>query len=160
MSELDADDLAGRLGVDPGRVRRVLSEMGVPYSTLPDEPHEPGLYVTADRRWLLWLHSDGSGWGLTQVKGASNNRTSWTDGAGWLTDDWGLVVRTLGGEAFPLLTLERALNTPADLEALEGWCSARVGEVLMDPTLDPKYRSGRIDGLNSVRLHLDERSGR
>lgn len=113
MSDLDAGVLAEKLGVGPERVEKALSEMGVPYSAPPAEPTESGLYVTADREWLLWLHSDGTGWGRTEIKGASNNRTSWTDGALWLTTGWTLVVRTLGNRAFPLMTLEEALRAPS-----------------------------------------------
>ena len=159
MRELDVDGLAERLGVDPGRVREALDGMGVPYASLPAEPDEAGFYVTADRKWLLRLHSDGSGWGRTEVKGASNNRTSWTEGAQWLTGDAGLVSRTLGGAAFPLMTLEEAL-APAGAEGLAGWLRARVDETLMDPTLDPGYRTGRIDGLNEVRRRIAKEGGR
>lgn len=154
MSDLDAGVLAGKLGIEPERVEKALTEMGVPYSRLPAEPTEPGFYVTADRKWLLWLHSDGTGWGRTEIKGASNNRTSWTDGALWLTTDWPLVVRTLGDGTFPLVTLEEALGMPAGVEALDDWCADAVGEALMDAELDPDYRAGRIDGLNSVRRRL------
>lgn len=119
MSDLDAGVLAQKLGIGPERVEKALSEMGVPYSALPAEPAESGFYVTADREWLLWLRSDGTGWGRTEIKGASNNRTSWTDGALWLTTDWTLVVRTLGDGAFPLMTLEEALRAPSGLEALD-----------------------------------------
>lgn len=62
MSDLDAGVLAQKLGIGPERVEKALSEMGVPYSAPPAEPTEPGFYVTADCRWLLWLHSDGTGW--------------------------------------------------------------------------------------------------
>lgn len=58
-----------------------------------------------------------------EIKGTSNNRTSWTDGALWLTTDWTLVVRTLGDGAFPLMTLEEALRAPVGLEALDDWCA-------------------------------------
>lgn len=154
MSDLDAGVLAEKLGIGPERVEKALSEMGVPYSAPPAEPTEPGFYVTADRKWLLWLHSDGTGWGLTKVKGVSNNRTSWTDGALWLTSDWTLVVRTLGDGAFPLMTLEEALRAPSGLEALDDWCADEVRETLMDPKLDPHYRTGRMDGINAVRRRL------
>lgn len=87
MSDLDAGVLAQKLGIGPERVEKALSEMGVPYLAPPAEPNESGFYVTADREWLLWLHSDGTGWGRTEIKGVSNNRTSWTDGALWLTTD-------------------------------------------------------------------------
>ena len=130
MSDLDAGVLAQKLGIGPERVEKALSEMGVPYSALPAEPAESGFYVTADREWLLWLHSDGTGWGRTEIKGASNNRTSWTDGALWLTTDWTLVVRTLGDGAFPLMTLEEALRAPAGLESLDDWCADEVREIL------------------------------
>lgn len=159
MSDLDAGVLAEKLGIGPERVEKALSEMGVPYSSLPAEPAESGFYVTADREWLLWLHSDGTGWGRTEIKGASNNRTSWTDGALWLTSDWRLVVRTLGDEAFPLMTLEEALRAPVGLEALDDWCADEVRETLMDPELDPKYRTGRMDGLDSVRRRLAGKDG-
>lgn len=151
MSDLDAGVLAQKLGIGPERVEKALSEMGVPYSTLPAEPAESGFYVTADRKWLLWLHSDGTGWGRTEIKGASNNRTSWTDGALWLTSDWPLVVRTLGDAAFPLMTLEEALGA---MEALDDWCATEVGETLVGPELDHDYRMGRIDGINAVRRRL------
>lgn len=126
MSDLDAGILAEKLGIGPERVEKALSEMGVPYSHLPQEPAEPGFYVTADREWLLWLHSDGTGWGRTEIKGVSNNRTSWTAGALWLTTDWSRVVRTLGDGAFPLMTLEEALRAPAGTEALDDRCGAEV----------------------------------
>lgn len=151
MSNLDAGILAEKLGIGPERVEKALSEMGVPYSVPPAEPTESGFYVTADREWLLWLHSDGTGWGLTKVEGVSNNRTSWTDGALWLTTDWTLVVRTLGNRAFPLMTLEEALRA---MESLDDWCADEVRETLMDPKLDPKYRTDRIDGINAVRHRL------
>lgn len=151
MSDLDAGVLAQKLGIGPERVEKALSEMGVPYSTLPAEPAESGFYVTADRKWLLWLHSDGTGWGRIEIKGASNNRTSWTDGALWLTSDWPLVVRTLGDAAFPLMTLEEALGA---MEALDDWCATEVGETLVGPELDHDYRMGRIDGINAVRRRL------
>lgn len=154
MSDLDAGILAEKLGIGPERVEKALSEMGVPYSAPPAEPTESGLYVTADREWLLWLHSDGTGWGRTEIKGVSNNRTSWTDGALWLTTGWTLVVRMLGNRAFPLMTLEEALRVPSGLEALDDWCADEVRETLMDPKLDPKYRTGRIDGINAVRHRL------
>ena len=154
MSDLDAGVLAEKLGIGPERVEKALSEMGVPYSALPAEPAESGFYVTADRGWLLWLHSDGTGWGRTEIKGASNNRTSWTDGALWLTTDWTLVVRTLGNRAFPLMTLEEALRAPGGSGALDDWCADEVRETLMDPKLDPHYRTGRIDGINAVRRRL------
>lgn len=154
MSDLDAGVLAEKLGIGPERVEKALSEMGVPYSAPPAEPTESGLYVTADREWLLWLHSDGTGWGRTEIKGASNNRTSWTDGALWLTTGWTLVVRTLGNRAFPLMTLEEALRTPVESEALDDWCADEVRETLMDPELNPDYRTGRIDGINAVRRRL------
>lgn len=153
MSDLDAGVLAQKLGIGPERVEKALSEMGVPYSSLPAEPNESGFYVTADRKWLLWLHSDGTGWGRTEIKGASNNRTSWTDGALWLTSDWPLVVRTLGDAAFPLMTLEEALGA---MEALDDWCAGEVGETLMGPELDHDYRMGRIDGINAVRRRIAE----
>ena len=151
MSDLDAGVLAQKLGIGPERVEKALAEMGVPYSAPPAEPTEPGFYVTADRKWLLWLHSDGTGWGRTEIKGASNNRTSWTDGALWLTSDWPLVVRTLGDAAFPLMTLEEALGA---MEALDDWCATEVGETLVGPELDHDYRMGRIDGINAVRRRL------
>lgn len=154
MSDLDAGVLAEKLGIGPERVEKALSEMGVPYSAPPAEPTESGLYVTADHEWLLWLHSDGTGWGRTEIKGASNNRTSWTDGALWLTTGWTLVVRTLGNRAFPLMTLEEALRTPVESEALDDWCADEVRETLMDPELNPDYRTGRIDGINAVRRRL------
>lgn len=154
MSDLDAGVLAEKLGIGPERVEKALSEMGVPYSAPPAEPTESGFYVTADREWLLWLHSDGTGWGRTEIKGASNNRTSWTDGALWLTTGWTLVVRTLGNRAFPLMTLEEALRTPVGLEALDDWCATEVGETLVGPELDHDYRMGRIDGINAVRRRL------
>lgn len=154
MSDLDAGVLAEKLGIGPERVEKALSEMGVPYSAPPAEPTESGLYVTADREWLLWLHSDGTGWGRTEIKGASNNRTSWTDGALWLTTGWTLVVRTLGNRAFPLMTLEEALRTPVESEALDDWCADEVRETLMDPELNSDYRTGRIDGINAVRRRL------
>ena len=154
MSNLDAGILAEKLGIGPERVEKALSEMGVPYSVPPAEPTESGFYVTADREWLLWLHSDGTGWGLTKVEGVSNNRTSWTDGALWLTTDWTLVVRTLGNRVFPLMTLEEALRAPTGLESLDDWCADEVRETLMDPKLDPKYRTDRIDGINAVRHRL------
>ena len=160
MRELNVDDLAERLGIDPGRVREALDGMGVPCSVLPAEPDEAGFYVTADRRWLLWLHSDGTGWGRAEINGTSNNRTSWTPGAQWLTDDWGLVARTLGETAFPLMTLEEALDTPAGAEGLDDWLRARVDGTLIDPTLDPRYRTGRIDGLNEVRRRIAKEGGR
>lgn len=160
MSDLDVGVLAGKLGIEPERVEKALSEMGVPYSVLPAEPAESGFYVTADRKWLLWLHSDGIGWGRTEIKGVSNNRTSWTDGALWRTTDWTLVVRTLGDGAFPLMTLEEALRAPSGLEALDDWCADEVRETLMDAELDPKYRTGRMDGLNSVRRRIAEGGGR
>lgn len=53
MSDLDVGVLAQKLGVGPERVEKALSEMGVPYSAPPAEPTESGLYVTADREWLL-----------------------------------------------------------------------------------------------------------
>lgn len=151
MSDLDAGVLAQKLGIGPERVEKALSEMGVPYASPTDEPTESGFYVTADREWLLWLHSDGTGWGRIEIKGASNNRTSWTDGALWLTTDWTLVVRTLGNRAFPLMTLEEALGA---MEALDDWCAAEVGETLVGPELDHDYRMGRIDGINAVRRRL------
>lgn len=154
MSDLDAGVLAQKLGIGPERVEKALFEMGVPYASPTDEPTESGFYVTADREWLLWLHSDGTGWGRTEIKGASNNRTSWTDGALWLTSDWRLVVRTLGDGAFPLMTLEEALRAPVGLEALDDWCADEVRETLMDPKLDPHYHTGRIDGINAVRRRL------
>lgn len=154
MSDLDAGVLAEKLGIGPERVEKALSEMGVPYSAPPAEPTESGLYVTADREWLLWLHSDGTGWGRTEIKGASNNRTSWTDGTLWLTTSWTLVVRTLGNRAFPLMTLEEALRAPVESEALDDWCADEVRETLMDPELNPDYRTGRIDGINAVRRRL------
>lgn len=154
MSDLDAGILAEKLGIGPERVEKALSEMGVPYSAPPAEPTESGLYVTADREWLLWLHSDGTGWGRTEIKGVSNNRTSWTDGALWLTTGWTLVVRTLGNRAFPLMTLEEALRAPTGSGALDDWCADEVRETLMDPRLDPHYRTGRIDGINAVRHRL------
>ena len=154
MSDLDAGVLAQKLGIGPERVEKALSEMGVPYSALPAEPAESGFYVTADREWLLWLRSDGTGWGRTEIKGASNNRTSWTDGALWLTTDWTLVVRTLGNRAFPLMTLEEALRAPTGLESLDDWCADEVRETLLAPKLDPHYRTGRIDGINAVRHRL------
>lgn len=126
MSDLDVGVLAGKLGIKSDRVEKALSEMGVPYSHLSQEPTESGFYVTADRKWLLWLHSDGTGWGRTEIKGASNNRTSWTTGALWLTTDWSRVVRTLGDGAFPLMTLEEALRAPAEAEALDDWCADEV----------------------------------
>lgn len=156
MSDLDVGVLAEKLGIGPERVEKALSEMGVPYSAPPAEPTESGLYVTADREWLLWLHSDGTGWGRTEIKGASNNRTSWTDGALWLTTGWTLVVRTLGNRAFPLMTLEEALRAPSGLEALDDWCAGEVGETLMGPELDHDYRMGRIDGINAVRRRIAE----
>lgn len=156
MSDLDVGVLAEKLGIGPERVEKALSEMGVPYSAPPAEPAESGLYVTADREWLLWLHSDGTGWGRTEIKGASNNRTSWTDGALWLTTGWTLVVRTLGNRAFPLMTLEEALRAPSGLEALDDWCAGEVGETLMGPELDHDYRMGRIDGINAVRRRIAE----
>lgn len=156
MSDLDVGVLAEKLGIGPERVEKALSEMGVPYSAPPAEPTESGLYVTADREWLLWLHSDGTGWGCTEIKGASNNRTSWTDGALWLTTGWTLVVRTLGNRAFPLMTLEEALRAPSGLEALDDWCAGEVGETLMGPELDHDYRMGRIDGINAVRRRIAE----
>lgn len=156
MSDLDVGVLAEKLGIGPERVEKALSEMGVPYSAPPAEPTESGLYVTADREWLLWLHSDGIGWGCTEIKGASNNRTSWTDGALWLTTGWTLVVRTLGNRAFPLMTLEEALRAPSGLEALDDWCAGEVGETLMGPELDHDYRMGRIDGINAVRRRIAE----
>lgn len=159
MCDLDVGVLAEKLGIGPERVEKALSEMGVPYSAPPAEPTESGFYVTADREWLLWLHSDGTGWGLTKVEGVSNNRTSWTDGALWLTTDWTLVVRTLGDGAFPLMTLEEALRAPTGLESLDDWCGAEVDKALMDPKLDPKYRTGRMDGLNSVRRRLAGKDG-
>lgn len=159
MSDLDAGVLAEKLGIEPERVEKALSEMGVPYSASPAEPTESGLYVTADREWLLWLHSDGTGWGRTEIKGASNNRTSWTDGALWLTTGWTLVVRTLGNRAFPLMTLEEALRAPVESEALDDWCADEVRETLMDPKLDPHYRTGRMDGLNAVRSRLAGKDG-
>lgn len=154
MSDLDAGILAKKLGIGPERVEKALSEMGVPYSAPPAEPTESGLYVTADREWLLWLHSDGTGWGRTEIKGVSNNRTSWTDGALWLTTGWTLVIRTLGNRAFPLMTLEEALRAPTGSGALDDWCADEVRETLMDPKLDPHYRTGRIDGINAVRHRL------
>lgn len=154
MSDLDAGILAEKLGIGPERVEKALSEMGVPYSAPPAEPTESGLYVTADREWLLWLHSDGTGWGRTEIKGVSNNRTSWTDGALWLTTGWTLVVRTLSNRAFPLMTLEEALRAPTGSGALDDWCADEVRETLMDPKLDPHYRTGRIDGINAVRHRL------
>lgn len=154
MSDLDAGVLAEKLDIEPERVEKALSEMGVPYSAPPAEPTESGLYVTADREWLLWLHSDGTGWGLTKVKGVSNNRTSWMGGALWLTTDWTLVVQTLGNGAFPLMTLEEALRAPSGLEALDDWCATEVGETLVGPELDHDYRMGRIDGINAVRRRL------
>ena len=154
MSNLDAGVLAEKLGIGPERVEKALSEMGVPYSAPPAEPTEPGFYVTADCRWLLWLHSDGTGWGRTEIRGVSNNRTSWTDGALWLTTDWTLVVRTLGDGAFPLMTLEEVLRAPSGLETLDDWCADEVRETLRDPKLDPHYRTGRIDGINAVRHRL------
>lgn len=69
MSDLDAGVLAQKLGIGPERVEKALSEMGVPYSALPAEPAESGFYVTADREWLLWLRSDGTGWGRTGNQG-------------------------------------------------------------------------------------------
>lgn len=156
MSDLDVGVLAEKLGIGPERVEKALSEMGVPYSAPPAEPTESGLYVTADCEWLLWLHSDGTGWGRTEIKGASNNRTSWTDGALWLTTGWTLVVRTLGNRAFPLMTLEEALRAPSGLEALDDWCAGEVGETLMGPELDHDYRMGRIDGINAVRRRIAE----
>lgn len=156
MSDLDVGVLAEKLGIGPERVEKALSEMGVPYSAPPAEPTESGLYVTADREWLLWLHSDGTGWGRTEIKGASNNRTSWTDGALWLTTGWTLVVRTLGNRAFPLMTLEEALRAPSGLEVLDDWCAGEVGETLMGPELDHDYRMGRIDGINAVRRRIAE----
>lgn len=153
MSDLDAGVLAQKLGIGPERVEKALSEMGVPYASPTDEPTESGFYVTADREWLLWLHSDGTGWGRTEIKGASNNRTSWTDGALWLTSDWPLVVRTLGDAAFPLMTLEEALGA---MEALDDWCATEVGETLVGPELDHDYRMGRIDGINAVRRRIAE----
>lgn len=160
MSDLDAGVLAEKLGIGPERVEKALSEMGVPYSAPPAEPTESGFYVTADREWLLWLHSDGTGWGRTEIKGASNNRTSWTGGALWLTTDWTLVVRTLGDGAFPLMTLEEALRAPTDAEALEGWCGAEVDKAFMDTELDHNYRMGRIDDINAVRRRIAEGGGR
>lgn len=151
MSDLDAGVLAEKLGIGPERVEKALSEMGVPYSALPAEPAESGFYVTADREWLLWLHSDGTGWGRTEIRGVSNNRTCWTDGAFWRTTDWTLVVRTLGDGAFPLMTLEEALGA---MEALDDWCATEVGETLVGPELDHDYRMGRIDGINAVRRRL------
>ena len=151
MSDLDAGVLAQKLGIGPERGEKALFEMGVPYASPTDEPTESGFYVTADRRWLLWVHSDGTGWGRTEIKGASNNRTSWTDGALWLTSDWPLVVRTLGDAAFPLMTLEEALGA---MEALDDWCAGEVGETLVGSELDHDYRMGRIDGINAVRRRL------
>ena len=159
MSDLDVGILAQKLGIGPERVEKALFEMGVPYASPTDEPNESGFYVTADREWLLWLHSDGTGWGRTEIKGVSNNRTSWTDGALWLTTDWTLVLRTLGDGAFPLMTPEEALRAPSGLESLDDWCAAKVRETHMDPELDPKYRTGRMDGLNSVRRRLAEKDG-
>lgn len=39
MSDLDAGVLAEKLGIGPERVEKALSEMGVPYSAPPAEPH-------------------------------------------------------------------------------------------------------------------------
>lgn len=52
------------------------------------------------------------------------------------------------------MTLEEALRAPVESEALDDWCADEVHETLMDPELDPKYRTGRMDGLNSVRRRL------
>lgn len=57
------------------------------------------------------------------------------------------------------MTLEEALRAPSGLEALDDWCAAEVRETLMDPELDPKYRTGRMDRLNSVRRRLAGKDG-
>lgn len=57
------------------------------------------------------------------------------------------------------MTLEEALRAPTGLESLDDWCADEVRETLMDPKLDPKYRTGRMDGLNSVRRRLAGKDG-
>lgn len=62
---------------------------------LPEEPEEPGFYITQQN--LLLKQNGINGWNMT-------DGTRWKNG-GYYTDDWGVVYETLGDEAFPLTKL-------------------------------------------------------
>lgn len=62
---------------------------------LPEEPKEPGFYITQQN--LLLNKNPITGWNMT-------DSTRWKDG-GYYTNDWGVVYEALGDEAFPLTKL-------------------------------------------------------
>ena len=63
---------------------------------LPEEPEEPGYYITQQN--LLVIKDSETDWHMT------TRHSLWKDGSSF-TNDWGIVYKTLGDEAFPLTKL-------------------------------------------------------
>lgn len=63
---------------------------------LPEEPKEPGYYITQQN--LLLIKDSETYWHMTIPQ------TEWKDGSLY-ANDWGVVYETLGAEAFPLTKL-------------------------------------------------------
>lgn len=63
---------------------------------LPEEPEEPGYYITQQN--LLVIKDSETDWHMT------TRHSHWKDGSSY-TNDWGIVYETLGDEAFPLTKL-------------------------------------------------------
>lgn len=63
---------------------------------LPEEPEEPGYYITQQN--LLLIKDSETYWHMTIPQ------TEWKDGSLY-ANDWGVVYETLGDEAFPLTKL-------------------------------------------------------
>ena len=63
---------------------------------LPEEPEEPGYYIT--QQDLLVIKDSETDWHMT------TRNSLWKDGSSY-TNDWGIVYETLGDEAFPLTKL-------------------------------------------------------
>lgn len=63
---------------------------------LPEEPEEPGYYITQQN--MLLIKDSETYWHMTIPQ------TEWKDGSLY-ANDWGVVYETLGDEAFPLTKL-------------------------------------------------------
>lgn len=107
-------------------------ESDEPELGLPEEPKEPGYYITQQN--LLLIMDSETDWHMTRY-------SKWKDGSTY-TSDWGLVYETLGDEAFPLTKLNTrkgglacpTISAPATTKAALSNasncpdCSARIGD--------------------------------
>lgn len=114
----------------------------------PEEPYDPGMYVTSDLQWLL-VRSQVGRWSRCGLHGTADAKKQWSYGV-WDTDDWNIVVETLGEECFPIVPLGQWFDYELPKHLHD---HRQLGVDALEGLIDLDYTGGlgSVDYIDSIR---------